>query len=271
MKMNLLDVLSGRRTWAGMLLVVALMGCGGIGGDGKERNGLPGEKTAQSVVVPSYAGYVVKANGGGKRKVVLLADGSQVLLNAQSLVRLAPGFGDGVRRLVAEGDVFFSVVPKERPMTIETAYLILTTKGGAFRVGARTGSSGSVVDVLSGEVVVQKRLVTDGDSVAEVLGGGDELMYNRDIDMKEKETADTAKLRLWLGDRLVWKHAGLTEVVNAVGDWFEVEVSVEGEPPAGAVMDGVFERAGLEEVMRAVAARLGGKYVPDGEKVVLRF
>jgi hypothetical protein len=67
-------------------------------------------------------------------------------------------------------------------------------RAGKFRAEAFRARPGEQIDLLLGNARVKKSYHSDTDSTAEVLGPGEMVMINRDIDLLEKENMTMAEL-----------------------------------------------------------------------------
>jgi hypothetical protein len=85
----------------------------------------------------------------------------------------------------------------KRPFTIRTRQLIITLQSPTARlhIDAFAASPGEQADLLEGEVKVTKSYHSSTDDEPEILHSGDMVMINRDIDLMEKETLDSAERR----------------------------------------------------------------------------
>jgi transmembrane sensor len=138
------------------------------------------------------------SSGPEKRKAIQLPDGSSVLLNAHTVIRLAKGFNSDNRDVVLEGEAIFEVHAEAgKPFVIHTKQLQILVLGTKFRVDAYPDSAGEEVDLLSGRLKVMKSYHSTTDNEPEIVQAGEMVMINRDIDLMEKEKLDSTDLKTW--------------------------------------------------------------------------
>jgi transmembrane sensor len=125
--------------------------------------------------------------GAGSGRSFRLPYGGTVFLKANSTIGLAKGFNEDNREISLDGEALFELSTTGAPVILKTKDLVMDVRGGIFRVDASRSSSGEEVDLLEGQMRVRKSYPSATDSAAEVLGPGEMVMINRDIDLMEKE------------------------------------------------------------------------------------
>jgi transmembrane sensor len=131
-----------------------------------------------------------------------LPDGSSVLLDTSSVIRLSAGFNKTNRELSLEGAALFrTAMSGLLPFVVHTKALRMTviSTAAAFKIDGFPGSPGEEVDLLSGELKVMKSYHSKSDNEPAELKAGEMVMINTDIELMEKESFDSAALRDWIG------------------------------------------------------------------------
>ena len=200
--------------FAGFLLAVLFLGnlyCKGRGGQSSGESGqvvvgVPqGKDQLGEDLLGSGAAMIgdwqVAANGDrmmenktGRPGIVGLPDGSRVLINVRTVIRI-PGTFDRSRVLDLDGEAMFDILPDAgRPFVVHTRNLEIEVLGTRFRVDAYRSNAGEQVDLLEGRLRVKKSYHSDTDNEPEMIEAGEMVMINRDIDLMEKEKLDSAEL-----------------------------------------------------------------------------
>lgn len=125
--------------------------------------------------------------GAGSGRSFRIPDVGTVFLKPNSTIGLAKGFGKGNREISLDGEAFFELEVEGAPVRLLTKDLVMDVPGGVFRVDAYRSKAGEEVDLVEGKMAVKKSYRSDTDSATEVLGPGEMVMINRDIDLMEKE------------------------------------------------------------------------------------
>ena len=155
-------------------------------------------------------GEKVYRSGTAKRSVLELPDGTRVLMNAGTELRIPAGFNRPVRELALNGEALFTLggSGSDSPFVVHTRALVAAfekdlakSREGIFKVNGYSNSPGEEIDLLSGGLLVKKSYHSTTDNEPERLGPGEMIMINTDIDLMEKEKFDTAELKTWIDTR----------------------------------------------------------------------
>lgn len=167
-------------------------------------------------------------NDSTSRKIILLSGDNVVILNPRSKLYKPANAGKTDHNLSLDGDAFFEIHSmQDTPVIIHTGMLNLITSGSFFRVYAHQQNPGQTVKVLRGQLVAEKAYPSDFPDT-ERLDAGDMVMINKDIDLMEKETFDTASLAAWWHGDMVFNHTPFNDAMQQLEDWFDVEIEING-------------------------------------------
>lgn len=101
-------------------------------------------------------GYHVLSTARGSNYEIILADGSQVSLNASSSLRFPIVFSGDKRSVDLAGEAWFDVQHADRlPFAIQSGQLTTTVLGTAFDIRAYPGENNMMVSVQRGKVKVE--------------------------------------------------------------------------------------------------------------------
>ncbi|HWK03964.1 MAG TPA: FecR domain-containing protein [Puia sp.] len=146
------------------------------------------------------AADITYENGTGKARTVRLPDGSSVVMSARTVIRISRQFNESGRDLDLDGEALFTVGSDAgKPFIVHTRNLQIQVLGTRFRVDAYRSNAGEEVDLLEGKLKVIKSYHSDTDNEPEVIGAGEMVMINRDIDLMEKEKLDSTELKTLTG------------------------------------------------------------------------
>jgi len=188
------------------------------------------------------------ATARGEQRRVTLADGSAVLLDADSALTLS--FNAGERRLrLLRGAAFFEVVPDAAPFIVEAAEGEVRVLGTKFAISL--AGEATTVSVLSGRVEVQPA----GGRPA-VLGAGQQLRYRGAL-ASAPSPADPDAAFAWREGRLVFHQAALRDVVAAIGRHRAGRILILDGALAERRVTGSFPAADTEAALASLQAILG--------------
>lgn len=226
-----------RRIAAGIAAAVVLAGAGGL-------------------AVQPFLPTVYKT-GVGERRVVLLADGSRLSLDAASEVRVR--FSDTARSIrLARGQARFDVAgDTARPFLVQAAGKTISASGGAFNVDV-VGTE-LCVTPLKGKVLVMASL-----SPARSISAGQQL------DGAAIKQADASEAVAWERGELVFADDTLSEAVAKVGRYSNRRIEVDAGA-AGLRVSGAFNAGDTDSFLDGMTSYFGLTATPgDDGSVVLR-
>ena len=151
---------------------------------------------------------------GGEYKIVL-ADGSQVWINSQSVLEFPACFVGKERRVRLQGEAYFEVSKNvEKPFIVDMGNKEIRVLGTSFNVNDYDGKF--VTTLVSGKVQV---FVNDKDYVLtssmQVRVEGDDVFV---------EEVDVREFTAWEDGVFVFKKQKLREVMDILSRWYDVDV-----------------------------------------------
>lgn len=217
-----------------------------------------------AIWIYGQTGVRVFATGAGERRVVALADGSQLELNTRSRLEVRVSARRRWARLV-EGEALFTVAtrPDHQPFTVDAGAASIRVTGTQFNVRKTTDQTR--VDLLEGSVEVRGRK----DAPSARLRAGQAVQVSASGDIAVREPADVAGVRDWRAGRLTLTRARLDKAVADINRYATKPVAL-AEPALGELtVDGVFEARDTRAFARAVSTLHGLKLHENDDRLVL--
>jgi len=194
----------------------------------------------------------VAVTGLGERQRVTLPDGSTVMLNGSSQLRVASGFNETHRVVWLEGDAFFEVAKQqEKPFVVRTATMVTTALGTSFRVSNYATLNEPYVMLATGKVKVNP-IVSGKPTATTVLSPGQMAVLGGDGRM-DNRTFDETTLNAWLERTLIFQGAGLAEIKAKLLDVYGVSLIADTGLTNTIAFTGQFINRPLAEVLDAIA------------------
>jgi transmembrane sensor len=219
---------------------------------------------------PSPAEYV-QTSKAGERKSFQLPDGSKVMLNAGSSLRIPAGFNRTGREIFLEGEAFFDVArDAARPFVIHTRLMDIKVLGTVFNIKAYPGDPLTETSLLTGSVEV---LVKDGRNQKFILHPHEKIVVpnnekiaSRPDPARAKTHADhykIEKLRFarrdsslveisWTESRLAFNDDSFEAIALQLERWYNVSIRFEDESLKQFRFTGVFDKKTIEQVLNAL-------------------
>lgn len=208
------------------------------------------------------------ATSFGEVKTIMLPDGTEVMLNANSILRVPTNTPENsVREVWLEGEAFFSVVhkPNHRKFIVHTAHdLQVEVLGTEFNVNSRKEKATIVLN--SGKVKV--RLAEDSQS-DRIMNPGELIEYeaeNHHIDQKE---VDTLLYTSWRNNLLVFKETSLAEIAQLVSHNYGYDVKFEQDSLAQLSFTGSVPANQPELLLQTLSISFNLNIAQDGKRITV--
>ncbi|WP_404379166.1 FecR family protein [Caenispirillum salinarum] len=207
------------------------------------------------------------ATRAGEHQHVVLADGSEVVLGAESAIRVAV---EGPMREVhlLRGEAFFSVVPDSaRPFRVLTGDVAVRVTGTAF--GVRKEDAGASIRVREGAVEVSSAA---GDAVAprvSLSGRQGARVSGSEVSPLSERAVDAGLA--WLDGRLVFRERPLSHVIAELDRYHAGLIVIARPELAERRVTGFFSVADPAAAVRAAADVVGAEVRGVGDTVLVLF
>ena len=150
---------------------------------------------------------------------LVLEDGTEVWLNAESSLRYPSRFEGGRREVELTGEGFFKVArDTSRPFTVRAGGIVTEVLGTEFNVRTYERED-SHVTLLAGSV----RVKAEGDDEGVVIRPGEDARWRGDGTFEVREV-DTDSYYLWTEGYFYFDDEPLVEIVRELGRWYNADV-----------------------------------------------
>ncbi len=220
----------------------------------------------------------------GQRATITLADGSRIVLGAESSVRYARDFGARARRDVyLQGQAYFEVAHDTlHPFTVHTSRGIAEDLGTTFVVTAYADAADMEVVVQSGKV----KLSAAGSAVADsaraaaimqgrvappiTLGPGELGRIDGSGVLSQGRVTDLSPYIGWTNGELEFRGVPLGDALPAIGRWYDVEIVLADTSLASRRLVASFGPHSAGDVVRLLALAVNARYEQRGDTIVFR-
>ena len=162
----------------------------------------------------------------GEQFPLILADGTQVILDAASSITFPVSF-TGKQRLVSiTGQAYFKVVHNERqPFQVSVKGQTIRDIGTEFNINAYDDEGIVKTTLLEGSVKVAKA----GESVVLIPGQQSQVTDNSSTIVVKN--ADIQSVVAWKNGLFEYNNASIQEVMRQIARWYNVDIEYEGTVP----------------------------------------
>ena len=185
------------------------------------------------------------STGVGEQRTMRLNDGSSVVLNTDTAVRVA--FSDSIREVqLLRGEALFNVAKNPaRPFRVRSDEVIAQAVGTSFVV--RKKSDETVVTVIEGEVAVldsAQFAVVAPTAIPELavhVTAGTRADVGEGRSIRTASVANPAAVTSWRSGRLIFDGEPLSEVIAEFNRYNDVQLVLESSQLSAEPVSGVFD------------------------------
>lgn len=202
----------------------------------------------------------------GDKSSIILPDSSRVWLNSGSKLTINSDFKNGARKVILEGEAFFSVSKdKKHPFSVKTADLDIEVLGTKFNVKAYPDESSVSTTLVEGSLDITSSYENTR------IKPDQKLVFSKvSKKMALQEIKDTSADTEWKDGRLVFRNESLGELAPKLRRWFDVDIVFADERAKHRRFTGVLERESILEVISYFDL---SKYVEcsiQGNKIIIK-
>lgn len=204
------------------------------------------------------------------RREVTLPDGSTVLLNYGSTIKVEDNYNENDRRIFLEGEAFFTVQPNtKRPFTVLTKHSQTNALGTSFKVKDFPGENFSNVKLATGKVRVIP--VTKQKEEKEFI-----LLPGKQLTIDQAGNSIPAifsqqQLTDWKNIQINFESADLATIIREVEYYYGVRMVLQNEPRNQVALTGKFYEKSLKDVLEAVSYTNKLTYTQKQNTVYIHF
>lgn len=185
----------------------------------------------------------------GQRAQIMLQDGTEVWLNAQSTLKYPSHFSKKNRTVEITGEAFFDVAQeKKRPFIVSTQHIDMEVLGTQFNVYSYPGADYIQTDLVEGSVKVYQR----DDKKRGIILKPDEQVVIRGNHMTVSNTYNPEHL-LWKNGIYAFNNERLIVIIEKLQLYYDVKIVVEDPEIFNVRYTGKFrQRDGIDEILRII-------------------
>jgi transmembrane sensor len=196
---------------------------------------------------------------------VTLPDGSEVILNGNSSISLAPGFNQSKREVLLNGTAFFQVAKDpNKPFTVISGEVNTTALGTSFYIHQSSNTAPTTVSLLTGKV----RVDVKGRSSVHLVPY-EKAIYQQEQQLV-KSTFDNDALVNWTRGNIIFKKASWEQVKSIIEEYFDKELVIPGNTK-DISFTGEFKADQLESILSSLKFTYDLKYTIQNQTVNIAF
>lgn len=201
----------------------------------------------------------------GQRTNLLLFDGTSVQLNAESRIRIPPGFGDSTRIVHLEGQAYFDVTHKpDMPFVVHSGNTFTKVLGTKFDVKAYPGDKQVQVVVEEGKVSLSNSRTAGTDNEDRRVNKGQIGLLKEDGRTVVSNTMEIERYLGWKDGRLIFDSTTLDEAIQQLERWYDISIVLADPSVKSEKLTASFKNEPMTEVMNIISLSLDLYYEREG-------
>ena len=185
------------------------------------------------------------------RREVTLPDGSTIVLNYGSTIKVEDGFNEKNRRVFLQGEAYFIVETNiKKPFTVITNHSQTTALGTSFKIKDVPGENSANIMLATGKVNVLAG--TQKEQQAFILTPGNQLTINQS-GKAIPATFSQQQLTGWKNIQINFESADLATIIRQVEYYYGVKIVLQNEPQSPIALTGKFYDKSLKDVLEAIS------------------
>lgn len=217
----------------------------------------------------SEGGYSVIETPRAAQHQVLLPDGTRVWLNAASSVKFPSTFSlDHERVIELTGEAYFEVArDTKRPFVVKSEHQEVKVLGTSFNINSYKEERTTTTTLIEGSVQIRSTPSrgAGGEQVI-LVPGSQALLTETGFRIKQMETGLALD---WKNGDFIFQQEGLTQILNRVARWYDVEVEYEPGVDKIQTFSGQVSRSKhLSEVLMILEATGQVQFKISGKRII---
>jgi len=220
--------------------------------------------------VPVTYSYIT--TGKGERKKLTLPDGSTLMMNASSTLRLPSNFGDTARELVFRGQGTFDIQQNSKqPFVVQTGNVRTVVLGTAFDVKAYPGDKALQVAVLNGKVRIEKQERGHTEVLAPGVTRNQLLTYEAGSGKHELTSCKADEIAGWQQNRLFFEQASLEEIAEVLERQYNTHITLAGASKHNCRYTLQLKNEPLDKALQLIQQLSGISYIVNNNEIKINI
>lgn len=214
---------------------------------------------------PSRVTFTEITASKGETNEYIFDDGSKVVLNSGSILRIPSDYNNTGRSVEIEGEGFFDITPDPaKPFIIRSGDKQVKVLGTSFNVKSYEEDDYFEVTVTTGKVLVD---IEDMDIRLRVTPM-EHLSINKHTGSLSKLTLDENYYTKWMDGFLYFNREPIQEVIKTINRKYDRTVILDC-PDCEHIISGTHDNKSIEAVIDAICFTTRLKYRTDGNTIIL--
>ena len=164
-----------------------------------------------TIIVPSKCTYTL-----------VLEDGSEVIINANSSLKYPLKFGKCSRSVELKGEAYFNVTKGDIPFIVKNNHLSIKVFGTKFNISSSYGDTFSEAVLISGSIGVA---INGTDDKEVMLTPNQMFSYDDRTNTNKVTTVNAFNYIKWIGNTFKYQQTSINDIIGDIERWYGVEIT----------------------------------------------
>lgn len=206
----------------------------------------------------------------GERVHLLLSDGTRVLLNADSRLKIPQHFSDTSRNVYLEGEAYFDVAHHAgKPFIVHAGHTVTRDLSTRFVVMAYSGSKRTRVIVAEGKVAMRDQMSRETTHSDAIITRNHIGIATEDGTIQISHVKNLMNWVGWTKGKLVFSDTPLSQIIPRLERWYDLNITLSNPALANRRLTATYvDNQPMAEVIDAIALSLHLKYTIKNQSLV---
>ena len=202
----------------------------------------------------------------GKRSILYLSDGTEVILNSGSQIVYPVPFSEGKREVYIKGEAYLKVAHNAHsPFIVQTEQISVKVLGTEFNVKAYDDENSSSVVLVNGKVEAQ----TDTESV--VMAENEKLTFKKAVGSIDKKVVDVNEFVSWKDGWMYCRNESIAQIATKLSRYYNLNITFQDEAVRNLTMTGKLNlRSGYKDVLDVICFSAPIQYSEIDKEIVFK-
>lgn len=209
--------------------------------------------------------YTEKVSNKGEKKNIVLSDGTKIILNSDTRLRIPADFNKEERVLEMEGEGFFDVAPNpDKPFIIKSGETRVRVLGTSFDFKSYKEDDFIKLTVSTGKV----RVNVDDQDLQLSVSPNEHLSVNKIDGNVSKETIQENNYIKWIQGSLYFNKEPIREVIKTINRTYNRKVILQCKNRDYKIT-GTHDNKSIEAVIEAICFTTGLHSRQEGDNIII--
>lgn len=200
----------------------------------------------------------------GKRSMLYLSDGTEVILNSGSHIVYPVPFSGGKREVYLKGEAYLKVAHNaDSPFFVKTDQISVQVLGTEFNVKAYDDENSTSVVLVNGKVEAQ----TNVGNV--VMAENEKLTFRKNTASVDKKVVDVNEFVSWKDGWMYCRNESIAQIATKLSRYYNLNITFQDEAVGDLTMTGKLNlRSGYKDVLDVICFSAPIQYSEIDKEIV---